>query len=279
MNSMRLRCLVMCAAWVVPFSALAQEDEPGTKDHPDVARFPGFVLSEAEEREFSNHEFLLSDNDTFAKKEGRYWRLRYGVKENVKQPGAIEVVRNYENAFKKKSGKTLYKHDDGSSAQATLTMPLGKSERWMEVHAAPGWYDLIIVEVKAMEQKVEVSASEMLDALNKDGFIALYGILFDTNKDAIKPESEGLLGEIVTLLKDNPGLTLSVEGHTDNVGQPKANQVLSDKRAASVKRHLVGKGIDAKRLSTKGWGDTRPVSDNRTEDGRAKNRRVELVKQ
>lgn len=275
---MRLRFVVMCAALLVPFAALAQDDEPGTKDHPDIPRFPGFNITEAEEREFSNHEFLLSDNDQFEKKEGKYWRIRYGLKEGTKQPGAIEVARNYENAFKKKGGKAVYKSDDGASAWFTLKMPLGKSERWMEVHAAPGWYDLVIIDVKAMEQQLEVSASEMLDALNKDGFIALYGILFDTNKDVIKPESEPLLDEIVTLLKDNAGLKLSVEGHTDNVGQAKANQTLSDKRAASGKKYLVGKGVDGKRLSTKGWGDTKPVADNRTEDGRAKNRRVELVK-
>lgn len=275
---MHLRFVVVCAALLIPLAGFAQDDEPGTKDHPDVPRFPSFYITEAEEREFSNHEFLLSDSDKYEKKEGKYWRIRYSLKEGAKQPGAVEVARNYENAFKKKGGRAVYKHDDGSSAWFTLKMPLGKSERWMEVHAASGWYDVVIVDVKAMVQQLEVTASEMLDTLNRDGFIALYGILFDTNKDVIKPESEALLDEIVTLLKDNAGLKLSVEGHTDNVGQAKANLALSDKRAASVKKYLVGKGVDGKRLSTKGWGDTKPVADNRTEDGRTKNRRVELVK-
>ncbi len=135
-----------------------------------------------------------------------------------------------------------------------------------------------IIEVAGMEQKVEMSASEMLDALNKDGFLALYGILFDTGKDTIKPESEPVLAEIVALLKGNPSLKLSIEGHTDNVGKPESNQALSQRRAESVKKYLVGKGIDGPRLETKGWGDTKPVADNRTEEGRAKNRRVELVK-
>lgn len=79
-------------------------------------------------------------------------------------------------------------------------------------------------------------------------------------------------------LKGNAALKLSVEGHTDSLGNAKFNQALSQKRAESVKKYLVGKGADAKRLEARGWGDTKPVSDNRTEDGRAKNRRVELVK-
>lgn len=128
-----------------------------------------------------------------------------------------------------------------------------------------------------MEQKVEMSASEMMDALNKDGFLALYGILFDTGKDTIKSESEPVLTEIVSLLTNNASLKLSVEGHTDSAGNAKFNETLSQKRADSVKKWLVGKGVDAKRLQTKGWGDTKPVAD-RTEDGKAKNRRVELVK-
>src|SRR4030095_8008532 len=110
------------------------------------------------------------------------------------------------------------------------------------------------VEVTAMEQKVEVSASEMLEALNKSGFVALHGILFDTGKDVIKPESEPLLTEVMKLLADNAGLKLSIEGHTDNQGNPKSNLTLSQKRAESVKKYLVQKGVDQSRLKSKGWG-------------------------
>ncbi len=87
-----------------------------------------------------------------------------------------------------------------------------------------------------------------------------------------------MLAEVQKLLSDNANLELSIEGHTDNEGNPKSNQTLSQKRADSVKKYLQGKGVDAKRLSSKGWGDTKPVGDNRTEDGRTANRRVELVK-
>lgn len=269
---------LLVAVFVVLCSspALAQDDCEGCKDHPQIARFPGFFLEAAEQNDFNSIEFRVGDSSVT--KEGKYWSLKYTQKEGAKTPSAVEVVRNYENAFKKGGGKLLWKEEGWTPA--TVMMPLGKSERWMAISLfnAQTVIQLDIIEVAAMEQKVEVSASEMMDALNRDGFIALYGILFDTGKDAIKPESEALLAEIVTLLRDNAALQLSVEGHTDNVGNAKANQALSQKRAESVKKFLVGKGIDGKRLGTKGQGDSKPVADNRTEAGRAKNRRVELVK-
>ena len=275
-----MRSLLVAASFVVVLFAgvaSAEDDCEGCKDHSQIARFPGFFIESAEQNDFNSVEFTVGDEKTVTR-EGKYWSLRYQQKEGAKLPSCVEIVRNYEAAFKKAGGKLEW-HDGGYNL-AMLSMPLGKSQRWMNVSIFNGQtgYSLEIVEVAAMEQKVEVSASEMLDALNKDGFIALYGILFDTGKDAIKPESEPLLGEIVTLLKNNAGLKLSVEGHTDNVGNPKANQALSQKRAESVKKFLAGKGVDARRLETKGWGDTKPVSDNRTDAGRAKNRRVELVK-
>jgi OOP family OmpA-OmpF porin len=117
----------------------------------------------------------------------------------------------------------------------------------------------------------------MLDAINKNGFIAL-DIHFDTGKSTIKPESEPIIEQIVQLLKDNGDLKLSVEGHTDNVGDARSNLMLSEERAKSVVAALTKAGIQGSRLSAAGFGQDRPVADNRSEEGRAKNRRVELVK-
>jgi outer membrane protein OmpA-like peptidoglycan-associated protein len=123
----------------------------------------------------------------------------------------------------------------------------------------------------------EVTASEMLDTLNRDGFMALY-VNFDTGKAMIKPESGPIIEQIASLLKDNEDLNLSVEGHTDNVGTPQSNKTLSEERAKAVVAAVVELGIDAGRLTAVGWGQEKPIADNRTEDGRAKNRRVEIVK-
>ncbi len=278
---MTLRSLLFVASLLVPVAAFAEEqpDEEGCKDHPQIPRFPGFYLSGCAQNDFADYEFQVGD-EKYEKKEGRFWSLDYTLKEGAKQASSLEVARNYENAVKKLGGKKVFQNIDAGGGTVSYRMPLGKSERWFQIEMANSITTVAfrIIEVKAMEQKVEMSASEMLDALNKDGFLALYGILFDTGKDTIKPESEPLLGEIVTLLKDNAALKLSVEGHTDNVGNAKSNLALSQKRAESVKKYLEGKGVDGKRLTTKGWGDTKAVADNRTDDGKAKNRRVELVK-
>ena len=106
--------------------------------------------------------------------------------------------------------------------------------------------------------------------------MALYGIYFDTDKATLKPESEVALQHILELLKGNAGMKLEVQGHTDNTGTPAHNLPLSDQRAAAVKGWLVDHGIVATRLTPKGYGETVPVGDNHTPEGRAKNRRVEL---
>ena len=129
-----------------------------------------------------------------------------------------------------------------------------------------------------MTQEVTADAASLADELNKAGHVAVYGIHFDTGKAAILPDSENTLGEIVKMLQKNADVKLSLEGHTDNVGPAASNQALSEKRAQSGVSWLTGHGIAVTRLKAKGWGQTKPVEDNGTEDGRTKNRRVELVK-
>ncbi|MCK9617030.1 MAG: OmpA family protein [Lentimicrobiaceae bacterium] len=102
-------------------------------------------------------------------------------------------------------------------------------------------------------------------------------VYFDTGKNILKKESKMKLNELVTILKNNPNLKITVEGHTDNVGKDEMNMKLSQKRTNIVVKYLVDKGIDKSRLTSQGYGETKPVADNKTRDGRAKNRRVELV--
>jgi outer membrane protein OmpA-like peptidoglycan-associated protein len=114
--------------------------------------------------------------------------------------------------------------------------------------------------------------------LAASGRARLYGILFDTGSAKLKPESLPTLDEVVKLLSAEPSWSLLVEGHTDSTSTAALNQTLSEQRASSVKDYLAGKGVAASRLSTAGFGSSRPVADNATELGRAQNRRVELVK-
>ena len=105
---------------------------------------------------------------------------------------------------------------------------------------------------------------------------AATNIYFATAKYVLLSRSFKGLDEIVKVLKDNPDMYLDIEGHTDNVGTDDYNQTLSDNRANSVKQYFISKGIEVRRLSSKGYGETTPIADNKTEAGRQKNRRVEL---
>jgi len=121
-------------------------------------------------------------------------------------------------------------------------------------------------------------SGELRKDLAAGGRARLYGILFDTDKATIRPESLPTLDEVVRMLGAEPEWKLTIEGHTDSTGTAAHNRTLSEQRAASVKTYLVGKGVAAERLATAGFGADKPVADNATELGRAQNRRVELVR-
>ncbi|MCX7363137.1 MAG: DUF4892 domain-containing protein [Alphaproteobacteria bacterium] len=140
---------------------------------------------------------------------------------------------------------------------------------------------LDVLETKAMQQNLGfVSAEQIGGALGKDGRVALYGILFDFDKADIKPESDKQLAEMANLLKASPALKVFIVGHTDNKGTVAYNTDLSQRRADSVVRALATRfGIAADRMVSKGVGPFAPLAVNDTEEGQAKNRRVEMVKQ
>jgi OOP family OmpA-OmpF porin len=140
---------------------------------------------------------------------------------------------------------------------------------------------LDVLETKAMQQNLAfVSAEQLGGALGKDGRVALYGIAFDFDKADIKPESDKQLAEMANLLKSSAGLKVFIVGHTDNKGTLAYNVDLSQRRADSVAKALTGRfGIAADRLVSKGVGPLSPLAPNDSEEGQAKNRRVELVRQ
>ena len=138
-----------------------------------------------------------------------------------------------------------------------------------------------VLDKGTMEQRmVTVGAKEIETNINRDGRQVIYGILFDTDKADIKPESKGQLDEMAALMKANPALKVHIVGHTDNQGTVEHNLGLSQRRADSVVRALSTQyGIAPARMLARGLGPFSPVATNDTEDGRAKNRRVEIVKQ
>lgn len=133
--------------------------------------------------------------------------------------------------------------------------------------------------IKAMMAVPVPTETDLASELKDTGSISLYGVQFDTGDATIKPESAAVLAPVGAMLKSQPALKIEIRGHTDNVGAPAANLRLSQARALAVKTYLVETfGIAAARLTAAGFGDTKPVGDNATEDGRTRNRRVELVK-
>ncbi len=127
--------------------------------------------------------------------------------------------------------------------------------------------------------RIAKGAVPLYDRMMSDGKFITYGITFDVGKSTIKPESMGEINRIVQLMTDNPDLCFSVEGHTDSTGNADSNQTLSEARSQAIVAKLTELGIAADRLTASGKGQTSPIADNGTDEGRAKNRRVEFVKQ
>jgi len=267
-------CLVMVAG-----PAAAQEDEEGCKDHPLLSRMPGFYISGCGDQEFSTFDFDTPEGKTV---EGRFWSMEFWIKEGAKAPGPLQIGRNYWNAMAPKGGTRIVETFDSTGGTLVASMPglKGSGTIWVQVDVSNGGhaYALHVVQETAMRQDVELTAKDLADALATTGSVTLNNILFDTGKATIKPQSEPPLRIVVELLKAEPALKLEIQGHTDNIGGKDANQKLSKDRADSVRAFLVTNGVDAARLTTMGFGDAQPVADNKTDEGRAQNRRVVLVK-
>ena len=159
------------------------------------------------------------------------------------------------------------------------TFEMGALQRDVEVNPGDVIVQLDVLESRAMGQKmVMLKSTEMADSLSSTGRVAIYGIQFDFNKVEIKKESDSTLDQIAKLLGEKPGLKLLVAGHTDNVGTFDSNRDLSQRRAVSVVAALTGKyHVAGDRLQPFGVSFASPIASNESEDGRAKNRRVELV--
>ena len=126
--------------------------------------------------------------------------------------------------------------------------------------------------------RIAAGGIDIYKKITTDAKIVTHGILFDIGKATIKPQSMGTINSIYNLLKKDPSLKFEIDGHTDNTGEAAHNLTLSQQRADAVKTQLVSMGIDASRLSTKGFGDTKPMDTNDTPEGKANNRRVEFIK-
>ena len=273
----RLLSTVLLALLVV-LPAFAQADKKGCADHPLFpTRIPGYFLADCKVQEFAAFEFWAAKGPKTSV-EGKYTLLTYtftGPRAN--EPSGLAVVRNYENAIRKVGG-TILQRDPERWANGKILKD-GK-EVWVQVEKGISGYWLKIVEKQAMAQYIVADAAAFGTDLKATGHVALYGIYFDTNKSQVKSESKPALEEVAKLLAQNPAWNLKVVGHTDMTGSLEANMKLSQARGEAVVQALVTQhGVAASRLKGYGVGPLAPVATNDTDEGREKNRRVELVKQ
>ena len=258
----------------------AQEDAEGCKDPALFTRMPNFHIYRCEDIQFDKFEFQVSSDKTQSV-EGHSLYVNYYLNENAQAPSGLQIVRNYTNAIKKLGGQLIYEYEDGGVLYVTLKLSRNGQEVWAKVSGSGnGMYFINIIEKESMNQDVVADASSMANTIKQTGKVAVYGIYFDTGKSVLKAESKGTLEEISKLLKADPNLKLYVVGHTDNTGTFDANMKLSMERAVSVVNALVTQhSVNAASLKACGSGPISPVASNDTEEGKALNRRVELVKQ
>jgi OOP family OmpA-OmpF porin len=255
---------------------LARPDKPGAKDNPLLTRMQSMYIDGYRTNPFDKFSFKVGKGkDTSV--EGTFSEIRYKAEDGVVAPTPLAILRNHQQAIRQVGGTVLYE----DARYTTLKVAKSGMETWVQVDTAWGrGYMLTIIEKGEMAQEVLADAAAMKGDLKATGHVALYGIYFDTGKSEVKPESRAALEEIAKLLGQDPALKLKVVGHTDMTGAMEANVTLSLARADAVVKALVSQhGIAAPRLKGYGAGPIAPVATNDTEEGRAKNRRVELVKE
>lgn len=260
-------------------SAFAQEDKEGSKDPTLFTRMPGYHIYRYDDLQFDQYEFKISNSKTQVV-QGHSLYIIYDKNENIQAPSPLQIVTNYINAAKSVGGQLVYQFSDPDQDVVVKVVKNGM-ETWAYISAsANGSYAIHLIEKEAMKQDVVADASTMAKCIKDTGKATLYGIYFDIGKSDVKPESQAALKEIAKLMSDDPTLKLYVVGHTDNTGALDMNMKLSQDRATAVVNALVSQySVAASRLKACGDGPTAPVATNDTDEGRALNRRVELVKQ
>jgi len=270
----RLRTAVSLAQFLTASPSYAQKDRQGCKDLPYLSRFPGTWINDCKHRDDDALKFPVTVNGKNQDKtvEGKVDEIYYGYPTTASRP---QLIRNFSTALSAAGYKKVY--DSGASGDSTWN----KAGLWIfvTISGAPN-YELHAVQEVALTQDVVATAAELGSGVGGTGHAVVPGILFDTGKADLKPESSKALDEVAKLLTEHVDWKVYIVGHTDNVGQLGANLDLSKRRAEAVVQALVKQYHTAPaRLGSFGDGPYAPVASNDNEEGRAKNRRVEIVKQ
>jgi len=268
-------------AVLLPAVAAAQEpgkDEDGCKESALLSRMPGCGIASCDAKDFDAADIIQNRQGDEKALEGRLEVLTFACPATQ---SSLQIIRNAEAALRR-AGYTIIVAGpiDGLSEPRAVAR---KGAQWIQVTGNPtgdySGYEQIALLEKSVTQEMTASAQAMSDTIAKSGKLDVYGITFATGQATITAASDAVLNDVLAVLTANADWKLRIEGHTDNVGDKAANLKLSNARAAAVAAWLAAKGIAGARLSIAGLGDTQPVGENTTEEGRARNRRVVLVKQ
>jgi OOP family OmpA-OmpF porin len=254
----------------------AEEDAEGGRDHPLITRMPGYYIDSYQVEEFAGFDPTVIGGKS-VHWEGKKYSISYYRNEGATAVSMLQIVRNYQNALKS-AGATILGSDERRLA-AELRKGGAMTGVYLEAFNDARNYQVTIVETQAMRQDVTADAAAMGKDIAATGKTIIYGIYFDTGSATIKAESEQALVEMTKLLNNSSNLKAFIVGHTDNVGKLELNLKLSADRADSVVKALVARGISPARLRAAGVGPYCPIGPNSSEEGRAQNRRVELVQQ
>ncbi len=274
---MKVRLAVLAVLLVSGVAFAVNPDRTGCGDHALFpTRMPNYRIGSCDVKEFDAYTFRVAGGKK-QRVEGKLTFITYVVDDRKDDQSGLAVIRNYENAMKKIGGTV-----QGSDGQrwVSLSAVVDGKEVWAEAEKGNSAIWLRVLEKQEMAQHVVADAASFGNDLKSTGHVAIYGVYFDTGKAVVKPESTPALREMAKLLAVDPGLKLWVVGHTDAVGPIDGNMKLAQARAEAVVAALTTThGVAAARLKGYGVGPLAPVASNDSDDGRAKNRRVELVRQ
>jgi outer membrane protein OmpA-like peptidoglycan-associated protein len=286
------------AAGATGLPALA--DDPRA-DHPAVSRYAGSEWIEGTNRAFDAYALIVGVENRTPVTEPLEGRVTRRVYRNPAGRSTLEILRNYRAALEGQGFRLRWSCDSaeacasrgrsgwktvngmnpgvaGDLRYVAMQRSAGGATTTVAVAVNPQRSFVDVVETAAMDTGM-VSAEALGAALDDTGSVVLDGLYFATGSAELLPESDAAIAQAAALLQSRPELRLDVQGHTDNVGNEAANLTLSRRRAQAVADALIqGHGIASSRLGVRGFGQGRPVADNGSEEGRAKNRRVELVR-
>ncbi len=287
-------------------------DAPNSSDHPLISRFEGFYIGKYQEVEFDQYLLPLgpAEKGSFPKAktlEGKVTKVSYQMVDGAR-PSLFQMIKSFETALESKKADVLFscqKAECGTGNDDLITQMVIQGNMLNEYmrfgsHAFQAYrfssegksyyaafyfreeknqaaYELHVVELEEMDLD-KVSLGDIEASMEETGKMAFYGIEFDFGKATLRAESEEALDAMAEFLKKNPDKKFYIVGHTDNVGNYDTNLGLSQKRADAVAAALKARHqIPEDRYSTIGVGPVSPVASNESEEGRARNRRVELV--